>query len=198
MIWRLLLPILAVFVAAHGNAQTGISIPAGQTVKIDAHGVCLQVKNPGSGTRMVFIGTANEWNSFRNYPNGLTFSACTVPCYLNGLRYEEGSKAVFYKYPAQGGLNGRCNSSTEKTCQNGVFVSKSSFYETFIYTSCTWLPRTYGTSVVGCSSSSQPTCPAGVDDGNYHSIPCYDTAFSCGIKTGASCNSWKTIICRSW
>jgi len=183
--------------AATASAQVGTPIPSGQTVTIDAHGICRQVSNSGSGTRMVFAGTAAEWASFRNSPNGLTMSECTIPCYVNGQRYEEGQKATFYKYPAQGGLNGKCMSSTEKTCQNGVFVAKSSSYETYNYTSCTWLPRTYGTSTVGCYTSSQPTCPAGVDDGNQHTIPCYDTAFSCVIKTGASCTR-KTIICRSW
>ncbi len=57
-------------------AQVGTPIPSGQTVTINAHGQCRKVTNPGSGTRMVFTGTATEWQSFRNNPNGLSMAAC--------------------------------------------------------------------------------------------------------------------------
>lgn len=197
MIYRLLQIFIFIMLSGIATAQVGIQVPAGHTVKIDAHGSCRQVTNLSSGTRLVFTGTAAEWNSFINYPNGLALNSCTVPCHHNGQIYQEGQVAMFYKYLAQGGNKGQCSSSTQKSCQNGVFVSSSSFYDSYIYETCTWLPRTYGTGVVGCSSGAQPDCPPGVDDGNYHSIPCYDPAFSCSIKNGA-CNSWKTIICRTW
>ena len=57
-------------------AQVGTPIPSGQTVTVDAHGECRQVTNPGSGTRMVFTGTAAEWASFRDNPNGLEMAEC--------------------------------------------------------------------------------------------------------------------------
>lgn len=78
---RWLLSVLAsLLLAAPAVAQVGVAIPSGQTVTVDAHGECRQVTNPGSGTRMVFTGTAAEWASFRNNPNGLILATCLPPC----------------------------------------------------------------------------------------------------------------------
>lgn len=75
----LALPIF-LFFAASATAQVGTSIPSGETVTIDAHGECRQVTNPGTGTRMVFSGTAAEWQSFIDNPNGLEMATCRQPC----------------------------------------------------------------------------------------------------------------------
>jgi len=75
---RLRFVIFLVCGAGIAAAQVGAPIPSGQTVTVDAHGECRQVTNPGSGTRMVFSGTAAEWTSFRNNPSGLTMEACSA------------------------------------------------------------------------------------------------------------------------
>ena len=72
--------IIAVLSAGVVAAQVGTPIPSGQTVTIDQHGECRKVTNPGSGTRMVFTGTAAEWTSFRDNPNEVTMAACSSPC----------------------------------------------------------------------------------------------------------------------
>ncbi len=77
---RLLFVILLVCGAGIAAAQVGTPIPSSQTVTVDAHGECRQVTNPGSGTRMVFSGTAAEWTTFRNNPSGLTMGACSAAC----------------------------------------------------------------------------------------------------------------------
>ena len=83
MIRGLLAAAIIALTASLATAQVGTPIPSGQTVTINAHGECRQVTNPGSGTRMVFTGTAAEWTSFRNNPNGLTMSACSTGLYVN-------------------------------------------------------------------------------------------------------------------
>lgn len=60
--------------------HAGTAIPSGATVTIDAHGICKKVTNPGSGTRMVFAGSADEWANFRSNPNGLTMNECAPAC----------------------------------------------------------------------------------------------------------------------
>lgn len=61
-------------------AQVGTPVTSGSTVTIDAHGECRKVTNPGSGTRMVFTGTAPEWQSFIDNPSGLTMEECGPSC----------------------------------------------------------------------------------------------------------------------
>jgi hypothetical protein len=65
------------FLPGVAAAQVGAPITSGSTVTIDAHGVCRDVTNPGSGTRMVFTETAAEWQSFIDNPEGLNFAACS-------------------------------------------------------------------------------------------------------------------------
>lgn len=69
--------LIILFSANLAAAQVGTPIPAGSTVTVDVHGECRQVTNPSSGMRMVFTGTAAEWTSFRDNPNGLTMAACS-------------------------------------------------------------------------------------------------------------------------
>lgn len=69
--------LLLLLCAGSATAQVGTSIPAGQTITVDAHGECREVTNPGSGTRMVFTSTAPEWQSFRDNPNGLEMAECS-------------------------------------------------------------------------------------------------------------------------
>lgn len=61
------------------QAQVGTPVSSGQTVTVNSHNECRQVTNPSEGTRMVFTGTAAEWQSFRNNPNGLIMAACAGP-----------------------------------------------------------------------------------------------------------------------
>jgi hypothetical protein len=61
-------------------AGVGTAISSGSTVTVDAFDICRKVTNPGPGTRMVFTGTQQEWQSFINHPNGLTMDTCAPPC----------------------------------------------------------------------------------------------------------------------
>lgn len=73
---RALLSIALLLLPGLATAQVGTPVPSGQTVTINAHGECREVTNPGAGTRMVFTGTAPEWQSFRDNPSGLTIVKC--------------------------------------------------------------------------------------------------------------------------
>jgi hypothetical protein len=73
---RALLSIALLLLPGLATAQVGTPISSGQTVTINAHGECREVTNPGTGTRMVFTGTAAEWQSFRDHPSGLTIVKC--------------------------------------------------------------------------------------------------------------------------
>ncbi len=70
MIWRILLVTALIMLPGITSAQVGVPIPTGSTVTVDAHGVCRDVTNPGSGTRMVFTETLPEWQSFVDHPEG--------------------------------------------------------------------------------------------------------------------------------
>jgi hypothetical protein len=73
---RALLSIALLLLPGLATAQVGTPVASGATVTIDAHGECREVTNPGTGTRMVFTGTAAEWQSFRDNPSGLTIAKC--------------------------------------------------------------------------------------------------------------------------
>lgn len=57
------------------------AVANGQTITVDAHGVCQKVTNNGGPTAMIPTRSAGEWANFRsNRPGFLALSACAAPC----------------------------------------------------------------------------------------------------------------------
>lgn len=79
----MLIMALAMFLigSGRGAAANISSVAAGQTMTIDAHGVCKKVTNNGGPRTMIPYGSAGEWALFRNNkPGHISLADCPPPC----------------------------------------------------------------------------------------------------------------------
>lgn len=87
--------------SAHAQIQ---AVASGQTVTIDAHGVCWKLTNNGGGTVMVPYRSAGEWSSYINgRPSFISLTSCAPPC---GGAYYAGY--CWYTTPDQQSCDTRC------------------------------------------------------------------------------------------
>lgn len=170
-------------------AQVGTSVSSGATVAINQHGECRQVTNPGSGTRMVFTGTSEEWKSFRDHPSGLTMSACApvgcapvtvMPNQPNDPVAGRCCKTPWGSDLSHGASIGAYSSQTAPcqsvslTCQNGILLGHlgipyhAQAHGAFPYASCT-------APVTACNMTSGRQVTGGTATTHFSNGFCYET-----------------------
>lgn len=123
----LVLAMMAGIWSGNSIAQTA-AVANGQTVTIDAHGVCQKVTNNGGPTTMVPYRSAAEWSSFRTGRAGhMALAACTVSC--GALqRYTSCTTGTMLGY-ADGHNTTSCQAYCQQFQQSGccVFLNDTSY-----------------------------------------------------------------------